>query len=205
MIYDYVFRKIKTAYKMKLFSETATFGENLKISSGSFCTAPCKTQIIIGNNCDLSDCRLYAIGDGKILIGNFTTIRYNSKISAVCEIKIGDYVIISNNVRIYDHNSHPTDPQVRIEMCKGGFYGDAWSATKASNKPVTVEDNVWVGEYSTILKGVHIGKGSIVASNSVVVKDVPPYSIVAGNPAKIVKYIEEYRDEKDEITWRNGN
>ena len=53
-----------------------------------------------------------------------------------------------------------------------------------------IEDNVWIGERSTILKGVHIGKGSIVASNSVVVKDVPPYSIVAGNPAKIVKMLE---------------
>ena len=79
---------------------------------------------------------------------------------------------------------------------RGGFYGDAWRPTKSDNKPVFIEDNVWIGEFASVLKGVHIGLGSIVASNSVVVKDVPPYSIVAGNPAKVVKRIEGYLDEK---------
>ena len=53
--------------------------------------------------------------------------------------------------------------------------------------PVVIEDNVWIGEYATVLKGVTVGRGSIVASHSVVTKDVEPYSIVAGNPAKKVK------------------
>ena len=55
---------------------------------------------------------------------------------------------------------------------------------------MVIEDNVWIGQYSTVLKGVTIGRGSIVATKAVVTKDVPPYSIVAGNPAKVVKYIE---------------
>ena len=112
--------RVKLSYKRKMFFNNAICGRNLGLSAGSYCTARSKNQIKIGDNCDLPDCRLYAVGEGKIEIGNFTTIRYNSKLSAVNKIKIGDYVIISNNVRIYDHNSHPTDPQTRIEMCGGG-------------------------------------------------------------------------------------
>lgn len=56
-----------------------------------------------------------------------------------------------------------------------------------SKGPVIIEDNCWLGFNSEVLSGVHIGKNSVVAAHAVVTKDVPPYSIVAGNPAKIVK------------------
>ena len=56
--------------------------------------------------------------------------------------------------------------------------------------PIVIEDNVWIGEYSAVLKGVTIGEGAIVASHSGVTKDVPSYSIVAGNPAQVVKKLE---------------
>lgn len=103
------------------------------------------------------------------------------------KIEIGSYVILSNNVHIYDNNNHPTDPTTRKEMCLNGFYGEAWSWTHATKKPTIIEDNVWIGERSTILKGVTIGEGSIVACDSVVTKSVPPFSLIAGNPAKVVK------------------
>ena len=156
------------------FNKNAILGEHVTMSAGSFCTSPSKTQIQIGDFCDLMDCRLYVLGRGKITIGNYTTIRANSKLSSVNSITIGNCVIVSNNVRIYDHNSHPTNPKIRLSMCLEGFYGEAWSPTKASNKPVLIDDNVWIGEHSLILKGVHIGNGSIVAANSVVTKNVPP-------------------------------
>ena len=53
--------------------------------------------------------------------------------------------------------------------------------------PIVIEDNVWIGKRAAILKGVHIGKGSIIGLGAIVTKDVPPYCIVAGNPARIVK------------------
>lgn len=186
--------KIKLMFRKKEFNNNAICGENLILGPESVCKTSEKNRIVIGDNCELMNCRLQVMGEGSIEIGEYSTIRRNSKISSVCKVKIGRYAIISNNVRIYDHNSHPTDPEERIKMSKSGFYGKAWSPELADKKEVIIDENVWIGEYSLILKGVHIGKGSIVGANSVVTKDVPPYSIIAGNPAKIVKKIEGYTE-----------
>jgi len=184
-------RKVKLLYTRRIFQKSSIYGVNLGLSTNTRCFVTKKEQLIIGDNCDLAGCRIYAVSNGRVIIGNNTTIRYNTKISAVNEVNIGSHVIISNNVNIYDHNSHPTSPKKRWEMCDNGFYGDAWSPRHSSSKKVIIEDGVWIGEKSTILKGITIGRGSIVASNSVVSKDVPCFSIVAGNPAKVVKKLNE--------------
>lgn len=100
-------------------------------------------------------------------------------------------MIISNNVTIYDNNNHPISPIKRIEMCKSGFYSELWNWKYADSAPIKIEDNVWIGEKSTILKGVTIGKGAVIGCNSVVTKDVPPYSVACGNPAVVVKKIQD--------------
>lgn len=125
--------------------------------------------------------------DGRINIGNNTVIFHFTKIGSVSNIFIGDCVVISNHVHIYENNNHPTDPATRRRMCLSGFYGDPWRWEHSASAPIVIEDNVWIGEYSAILKGVKIGKGSVVGCHSVVTKDVPPYTVVAGNPARIVK------------------
>ena len=75
-----------------------------------------------------------------------------------------------------------------------------YEVTEAEKLPendadVIIEDGVWCGCNAVILKGVHIGKGGVVAAGSIVTKDVPPYAIVAGNPARVIKY----RFTEDEI------
>lgn len=75
-------------------------------------------------------------------------------------------------------------------MSHDDFYGPLWTWKYADHKPVVIGDNVWIGEYAAILKGVTIGRGSIVASHSVVTKNVPEYVIVAGNPARVVKKLD---------------
>jgi lipopolysaccharide O-acetyltransferase len=64
---------------------------------------------------------------------------------------------------------------------------------KLSTKPVRIEDNVWIGEYVTVLAGVTIGKGSIIGALSVVTSNIPPYAIAVGIPAKVIKI---YNEEK---------
>lgn len=181
--------KLKAAYKKRLFQKNAKMGPDVAIYSTA--NIKCETGSIIsiaGHN-DLL-CNILAMGGGKVFIGAYTTIRAHSVVGAVKSIKIGNHVIISNNVHIYDNNNHPTAPEVRYRMCESGFYSSEWDWEKSVSAEVIIEDNVWIGERSTILKGVTIGKGSIIACDSVVTKSVPPYCIAAGNPAKVVKYLE---------------
>ena len=70
---------------------------------------------------------------------------------------------------------------------------------------INIENDVWIGAYSTIMSGVKIGNGAVIGASSVVTKDIPPYAIVAGNPAKIIKYrfTEEQIVSLLKIEWWN--
>ena len=84
-------------------------------------------------------------------------------------------------------------------MSQNGTYSELWHWQYSDSKPVKINNNVWIGRYATILKGVSIGEGSIVACNALVTKDVPPYSVVAGNPARVVKILNQIVNKTD---WR---
>lgn len=121
-----------------------------------------------------SPCHLTIIGNGQILLGehvglNGTTITARSKIS------IGDNTMIGPNTIIVDHDGHVAWPP-----------GDRW--TKSGKvADVVIESDVWIGMNCIVLKGVRIGCGSIIAAGSVVISDVDPACLYAGNPAKKIK------------------
>ena len=153
-----------------------------------------KEQIIFDDNINFYG-KIILHGDkGKITIGKFSQIGDYSQIQCVNTISLGDYCAIGENVVITDNNSHPTDPYFRIEMRKTPSGHFLRSYIHSENKPIIIGDNVWVGSNSRICKGVTIGDNSIIAANSVVTKDVPSDCIVAGNPAKVVKF--EYYEKK---------
>jgi acetyltransferase-like isoleucine patch superfamily enzyme len=101
-------------------------------------------------------------------------------------IKIGNRVLLSFNVTILDNNSHPLDPDERHK-----HFIDPKANVSVDNAPVTIEDDSWIGCNAIILKGVTIGRGSIIAAGSVVTSSVPPFSIVAGNPATVIKQLDK--------------
>jgi len=120
-------------------------------------------------------------------IGDNVEINDYVHIAAVLNIEIGNHVLIASKVFITDHNhgnytgddqSHPMEPP---------------KDRKLAAKPVKIEDNVWIGEYVTILPGVTVGKGSIIGTSSVVTRDIPPYTIAVGIPAKVIK---RYNEQK---------
>lgn len=96
------------------------------------------------------------------------------------DVTIGNDVLIANRVQIYAYDSHPLDLYKRAAN---------EPAPAETSRPVTIEDHAWIGGGSCIMKGVTIGRGAIVAAGSVVTKDVPPLTIVAGNPARAVRRI----------------
>jgi acetyltransferase-like isoleucine patch superfamily enzyme len=92
-----------------------------------------------------------------------------------------------------DSNLHPISPNRRLQDAINfsmGIFPDVY--TNIPNSPLVIHDSVWIGVSSIILKGVTIGKGAIIGAGSVVTKDVPPWTIVAGNPASIIREILEH-------------
>lgn len=101
-------------------------------------------------------------------------------------LKIGNYCSIANNTIFLlgiDHNINKISSYPFMQMMIDGEYRDA-----VSKGDIIVEDDVWIGYGVTVLSGVHIGQGAVIAAGSVVSKDVPPYAIVGGIPAKVIKY-----------------
>ena len=125
---------------------------------------------------------------GRIRLGQWCYVGDGSRIWSQASIEIGDYVLISHLVDIHDTNSHPLAWEARrgdIERILGGKkYESSGDVEKA---PVVIEDDVWIGFKASIFKGVRIGRGAIVAAGSVVTKDVPPFTVVAGNPARVIR------------------
>ncbi len=113
-----------------------------------------------------------------IKIGGYCLICPGVRIGASLGITIGDNCMLAQGVYITDSDWH--DIYNRISTGKSSF--------------VNIKDNVWIGDNSTILKGVTIGKNSIVGAGSVVTKDIPENTIFAGNPARIVKKLDPARE-----------
>lgn len=125
---------------------------------------------------------------GKIRIGEWCYLGENSRIWSAEMVSIGSRVLISHGVNIHDTNSHPVDAHERHQhFVSIATTGHPKSMPNLVSKPIVIEDDVWIGCNAIILKGVHIGRASIIAAGSVVTKSVPEKVIVAGNPASIIR------------------
>lgn len=109
-------------------------------------------------------------------------------ICAATSVSIGTYVGLGVNVSIYDTDFHPIDPFER-----------RYEDYKTKSSPVIIDDYAWIGGNSIILKGVRIGRGSVVGAGSVVTKDVPDFEIHAGNPARFIKKIEHNHETHNNL------
>jgi acetyltransferase-like isoleucine patch superfamily enzyme len=118
-------------------------------------------------------------GQGKLTIGDCVLMSPGSRISASDEIVIGDGVMMANSAYVTDSDWHTI-----------------YDRTNRSERvtPVHIGRNVWLGDHSTVLKGVTIGENSVVAARAVVTRDVPANVVVAGNPAKVVKELDSERE-----------
>lgn len=102
-------------------------------------------------------------------------------------LTIGNYVSISKNVHFLLHENHKTTSFTTFPL-KSKISSIQVSDDAISKGPITIEDEVWIGYGVTILSGVKVGKGAIIAAGSVVNHDVPPYAVFGGVPGKLIKY-----------------
>jgi acetyltransferase-like isoleucine patch superfamily enzyme len=122
---------------------------------------------------------------GRIRIGDYCFVGENTYIWSASEISIGNRVLISHNVNIHDTDSHSLSADKRHQHFVDIFQNGTPDVLQdVETKPIVIEDDVWIGFGALIFKGVRVGKGAIVGAQSVVTKDIPHYTIVAGNPAR---------------------
>ena len=172
-------RLINLFWAVPLFKARCTkVGKNLELPNGIPLVLGNHLKIYLGNNVVISRTTIGAskIFDEPVLkIGHNSGIGYGTVISVAKEVIIGDNCMVGPNCIIMDNNDHPISPQKR-ELGEG--------VSKEDVSSVKIGNNVWIGAYCAILKGVTIGDNSIIATHSVITKDVMENCVYAGYPAR---------------------
>jgi acetyltransferase-like isoleucine patch superfamily enzyme len=119
--------------------------------------------------------------EAKLEIGEGSALGYLNLISVAQHVRIGRHCLFAGEIKIIDNNSHSLDAARRRANAP---------LLPADVAPIVIEDDVWIGTNCIILKGVTIGRGAVIAAGAVVTKSVPPFTVAAGNPARVIKQIE---------------
>lgn len=153
------------------------------------------SDIMIGRNSIVRGELLRFAHGGRITIGEYCYVGEGTRIWSGCNIAIGDHVLIAHNVSIFDNLTHPVNWERRRKHFKAIAEQGHPSSIDLGDKPVRIENDVWIGAHALILRGVTIGARAIVAAGAVVTRDVPADTIVAGNPALTIRNLIHINDE----------
>jgi acetyltransferase-like isoleucine patch superfamily enzyme len=157
---------------------------------------PDKKYLTVGEGTMLGCNIVFESTEGEVIIGDRVFIG-NSTIICRTKVEFGNDIFVAWGTYFYDHDSHSLDYKEReldllrqLEDFEAGrhfIYSKNWQVVRSA--PIKICSNAWIGMHCIILKGVTIGEGAIVAAGSVVTKDVAPWTVVGGNPAKLLKEI----------------
>lgn len=170
----------RISWQTKLTGINIYIGEEVDIDGHVYIRSalvdPDNEYVKIGNHCHLRSGTQIHSWCGFVEIGNHCSINPNTVMYGTGGIRIGNYVRIAANTIIIAsmHKFDRLDTPIRCQ----GYTAEG----------ITIEDDVWIGANASILDGVKIGCGSVVGAGAVVNKDVQPYSVVVGVPAKVIRY-----------------
>lgn len=192
-------RKIKHSNQLKGLRQFINTGNTLLNPSFRLLINDSKKDHIYlttGNDCILNCQIIFESGDGNVNIGKKVFIG-GSQLLCRTSITIEDNTFISWGCTISDHDSHSVHfsdrkddmDKILISVRNGGDGNQGKNWNTVDSKPIRIGSNVWIGMNCTILKGVTIGEGAIVAASSVITKNVEAWTIVGGNPARLLKEV----------------
>lgn len=180
------------------FGAHATVGQGVLLGPNAWCVnAGDPSHIRLGAN---SVCRGVLRCDkstrARIEVGEDVYLGDDVLISAMEEIIIERAVMVAHGVQILDNDSHPTDPDERFAHWRRIRHG-VKTPVRVASSPIQIREYAWIGLNSLIMKGVTVGEAAIVAAGAVVTRDVPPWTLVAGNPARVVRELEQGSAARD--------
>lgn len=172
----FVGKKVMLFHKNRIsLGNGVTLGNNVEINALSV------NGVVIGNNVNLGNFSVIRCTGSFKKLGKGIKIGDNCGFGDYCffgaagGIQIGDNVIMGQNVRFHSENHNYSRLDIPIRM------------QGVTNKGINIEEDCWIGAGVVFLDGVTVGKGSVIGANTVVNKDIPPYSVAVGNPVKIIK------------------
>lgn len=178
-------------WAIQSFLDGAVVGSGCRLTGRAWCvnSGP-KANIRIG---DHVICRGLVRSEdfhpGEIIIGDEVYLGDDTILSSAERIKIGRGTMLAHGVHVFDNDSHPLHADLRERDRRIAVGIESGPRDDIVSAPIEIGEDAWIGFNSIILKGVRIGRGSVIAAGSVVTADVPPDTIVAGNPARVVREI----------------
>lgn len=144
-------------------------------------------KIIVGRHTRILGELLTFAHGGEIRIGEWCYVGEGTRVWSAASVMIGNRVLISHSANVFDSLTHPLGAAARHEQVKQIFERGHPRQISLDESPVTICDDAWIGAGAIVLRGVRIGVGGVVAAGAVVTKDVLPYTVVAGNPAVLLR------------------
>ncbi len=144
-------------------------------------------RIVVGRNTVVRG-ELMTFGHGgEVVLGDWCYVGDGTRIWSATSVRIGNRVLISHSVNIFDCLTHPISAAQRHEHTRQIFTRAHPRQISLGEQPIIIQDDAWIGAGAFVLRGATLGQGAIVAAGAVVTRDVPAWTIVAGNPAMVVR------------------